>query len=145
MYYTYVLYCVDTKRNRGKFYIGSTENVKQRVFLHTNKRVKTTKSFDNISLVYLEMCLNKEDAVRRELQLKTGFGRGYIKRRIENYLTESRVQFSGKTSACQVEERGFDPHHPLKRKSSLIFDSLFQVIGQIKFNKRSIPINCNTI
>jgi len=91
MHYVYVLYCVDTKRNRRKFYIGSTDNYKERVTLHKKKCVKTTKSFDKIELVYLEMCLNKTDARKRELQLKTGFGRGYIKRRIENYLKSVRV------------------------------------------------------
>lgn len=86
MFYTYVLLCIDSKRNRRKFYIGSTEDYKKRVIKHKTKSVKTTKSFDRIELVYLEMCLNKTDARRRELQLKTGFGRGYLKRRIENYL-----------------------------------------------------------
>ncbi|KKR65210.1 MAG: hypothetical protein UU05_C0025G0006 [Candidatus Curtissbacteria bacterium GW2011_GWA1_40_47] len=91
MYYTYVLYCVDTKRNRRKFYMGSTDNYVKRVIEHKNKLVKTTKSYDQIELVYLEMCLNKTDARKRELQLKTGFGRGYIERRLANYLKSARV------------------------------------------------------
>src|SRR3989344_2590071 len=91
VYYTYVFYCVDTKRNRRKFYIGSTDNYKERIILHKKRGVKTTKSFDRIELVYFEMCLNKTDARKRELQLKTGFGRGYIKRRLENYLKSARV------------------------------------------------------
>jgi hypothetical protein len=32
-----------------------------------------------------EACLSKEDASEREKQLKTGFGRGYLKRRLKNY------------------------------------------------------------
>ena len=91
MYYTYVLYCVDTKRNRRKFYMGSTDNYVKRVIEHKNTLVKTTKSYDQIELVYLEMCLNKTDARKRELQLKTGFGRGYIERRLANYLKSARV------------------------------------------------------
>ena len=91
MHYTYVLYCINSKRNRNIFYIGSTDNYKRRITLHKKKAVKTTKSFDKIKLVYLEMCLHKTDARKRELQLKTGFGRGYIKRRIENYLKSARV------------------------------------------------------
>lgn len=88
MFYTYVLLCIDNKRSRRKFYTGSTDNYKERFLKHTAKSVKTTKSFDEIRLVYVEMCLNKTDARKRELQLKTGFGRGYLKRRLENYLKE---------------------------------------------------------
>ena len=84
MYYTYVLLC--TKNNASKFYIGSTENIEQRIIQHRSKNVKTTKIYNTIELVYYEACLNKSDARIRELQLKTGFGRGYLKRRIENFL-----------------------------------------------------------
>ena len=71
--------------------MGSTDNYVKRVIEHKNKLVKTTKSYDQIELVYLEMCLNKTDARKRELQLKTGFGRGYIERRLANYLKTALV------------------------------------------------------
>ncbi|MBI1971552.1 MAG: GIY-YIG nuclease family protein [Candidatus Wildermuthbacteria bacterium] len=87
MYYTYVLLCRDFIRNRSEFYIGSSEDLKNRVQEHRLGEVKTTKSFDEITLVYYEACLDKTDARKRELQLKTGFGRGYLKRRLESYLT----------------------------------------------------------
>ena len=86
MYFTYVLFCFDSKRDRRKFYVGITSDIQKRLRKHKSKSVKTTKSFDRIELVYYEMCLNKKDAEKRELQLKTGFGRGYINKRIENYL-----------------------------------------------------------
>lgn len=86
MHYTYVLFCADSVRNRKKFYIGSTDNLKIRLLKHRTKNVDTTKSFDKIELIYYEACRNKTDARKRELQLKTGFGRGYINRRLENYL-----------------------------------------------------------
>ena len=85
-YYTYVLLCIDKKRNRKKFYIGYTKNLKNRVKKHISGDVKTTKSFDTIDLVYYEACRNKTDARKRELQLKTGYGRGYIKNRISDDL-----------------------------------------------------------
>lgn len=88
MYCTYVLKCTDTKRKRQKFYIGSTSNLDNRTIKHLTKSVKTTKGFDKIKIVYYEACLNKKDARKRELQLKTGFGRGFIKKRIESYLKE---------------------------------------------------------
>lgn len=65
-------------------YVGFTEDLKLRIEQHREKRVKTTKGFNEIKLVYYEGCRNKTDARKRELQLKTGFGRGYLKRRLEN-------------------------------------------------------------
>ncbi|OGY62353.1 MAG: hypothetical protein A2745_02930 [Candidatus Harrisonbacteria bacterium RIFCSPHIGHO2_01_FULL_44_13] len=88
MHYTYILLCVDDVRERRKFYIGSTDNLNKRIVAHKNKEVQTTKSFDQIELIYFEGCRNKTDARKRELQLKTGFGRGYINRRIKNYFRE---------------------------------------------------------
>ena len=88
MYYVYTLLCIDLKRNRREFYFGSTHDLKNRILQHKAGEVKTTKSFDEIKLVYYEAGLHKADARKRELQLKTGFGRGYINRRLENYLKE---------------------------------------------------------
>ncbi len=91
MYFTYVLDCIDSKRSRRKFYVGTTDDLQVRVNAHKKRAVFTTKSFDRIELVYYEACTSKSDARKRELQLKTGFGRGYIKRRLENYLKDTRV------------------------------------------------------
>jgi len=74
-----------------EFYTGVTNVLPNRLTDHKTKSVKTTKKFDKIELVYFEACLNKKDAYKREKQLKTGFGRGYIKRRIENYLKEMQM------------------------------------------------------
>ncbi len=91
MYYTYVLLCTDTKRKRQEFYTGFSEQLPNRLEDHFTSSVKTTKTFDRIELVYYEVCFNKKDALLREKQLKTGFGRGYVKRRIENYLKGMRM------------------------------------------------------
>ena len=86
MYYTYVLWCTDAKRNRCEFYIGSTEDLTERLKNHRSGSVKTTKSFSMVELVYYEASRNRTDARKRELQLKTGFGRGYLKRRLLEYF-----------------------------------------------------------
>ena len=86
MYYTYVLLCKN-KNEKSDMYVGFTNDLRQRVSQHKAKSVKTTKKFDAISLVYYEACSSKKDALKRELQLKTGFGRGYLKRRLEDYKT----------------------------------------------------------
>jgi len=62
------------------------ENIDERVLAHKAKSTQTIKRFDKIKLIYYEVCLNKTDAMRRERQLKTGFVRGYLKRRLSEYL-----------------------------------------------------------
>ena len=91
MFYTYVLLCTNRKKKNKIFYIGSTSDLKQRIIDHKTRSTKTTKNFDIIELVYYEACLIKTDARKRELQLKTGFGRGYLKRRLESYFKKVRV------------------------------------------------------
>lgn len=86
MFYTYILEGGNKKTGKTEFYIGSTGDLKKRVEQHRLGLVQTTKKFKNISLIYYEACLNKTDARTRELQLKTGFGRGYVKRRLESYF-----------------------------------------------------------
>ena len=86
MFYTYVLLCNDDKISRHRFYVGSTGDLVNRLKEHKNGETKTTKSFKSITLIYYEACLNKTDARKRELQLKTGFGRGYLRRRLGDYL-----------------------------------------------------------
>lgn len=88
MFYTYVLKCRADKKS--EFYIGLTSNLRKRLNDHKSNSVNTTKKFKIIELVYYEACNSKTDALIREKQLKTGFGRGYIKRRLENDI-ESRV------------------------------------------------------
>lgn len=85
-YYTYLLSCKNSRTNKTSFYIGITSNLIQRIKDHKSRSTKTTKKFDIIELVYYEASRSKIDARKRELQLKTGFGRGYLKRRLENDL-----------------------------------------------------------
>ena len=87
MYYTYVLLCKG-KNKDPDLYIGSTSDLRKRIVKHKAKDVNTTKKFDTVTLVYYEACLIKKDALKRELQLKTGFGRWYLKRRLENNFAE---------------------------------------------------------
>lgn len=85
MYYTYLLFC-QKKGFDSDFYIGSTGDLKSRIEKHKTGEIDTTKKFDKVLLIYYEACLDKTDARKRELQLKTGFGRGYLKRRLQEYL-----------------------------------------------------------
>ena len=80
MYYTYVL----RSRKDLELYIGWTDDLQSRFYKHQKGLVKSTKNRRPFKLVYYEACLSKESAVKREKQLKTGFGRRYLKNRINN-------------------------------------------------------------
>ncbi|PIZ96105.1 MAG: excinuclease ABC subunit C [Candidatus Magasanikbacteria bacterium CG_4_10_14_0_2_um_filter_33_14] len=77
-FYTYVL----KSEKDGNLYIGYTKNLKNRFEEHNSGLVKSTKDRRPMDLVYYEACLNEKDAIAREKQLKTGFGRAYLKRRL---------------------------------------------------------------
>ena len=77
-YYTYVLLSEDDNH----LYIGWTSNLKVRLKKHNEGKVNSTKNRVPLKLVYFEGCLSKNKAIKREKQLKTGFGKKYIKNRI---------------------------------------------------------------
>jgi putative endonuclease len=72
--YTYVLRCSD-----GKLYVGSTADLKRRIKEHEGGLVPATSYRLPAKLVYYEACRSELQARKRELQLKTGFGRRYLK------------------------------------------------------------------
>lgn len=78
MFYTYIL----KSEVDGKLYVGWTNDLKERFKKHQLGKVKSTKNRRPLQLVYYEACLLKEQAIAREKQLKTGFGRKYLKNRI---------------------------------------------------------------
>ena len=78
MFYTYVL--LSEKDN--KLYVGWTEDLKQRLEDHNRGSVESTRHRRPFNCIYYEACVGRKDAIDREKQLKTGFGRAYLKRRI---------------------------------------------------------------
>ena len=71
MYYTYIIY----SRKLKKFYIGSTEDLKDRIIQHNKKNVPFTSRGIPWMLIYYEAFVEKEDALCEERFLKTGKGR----------------------------------------------------------------------
>ena len=91
MYYVYVL-----KSNRHEFiYIGSTPDLERRFLEHNAGKVKSTKYYSPLELIYYEAYINKEDALSRESKLKHhGSVVGHLKRRLKNTLS-CREYFPG--------------------------------------------------
>lgn len=84
MYYTYVL---QSQKDNG-FYIGYSENLKQRFEEHVKGKVESTKNRRPLKLVDYEACLKREDATNREKYLKTYNGRRFFHKRLNSYFSE---------------------------------------------------------
>jgi len=82
---TYFTYVLQSKKDH-KFYTGYTHDLKDRVKLHNEGNVDSTRNRLPMELVYYEACNNQQDATHREKYLKTAWGKRYIKTRLENYL-----------------------------------------------------------
>jgi len=82
MFYTYVLF---SEKDR-KYYIGFSRDLKERIYKHHSGKVKSTENRRPLKLIYYEACLNEQDAIKREKYFKTGFGRRFLKNRLESFF-----------------------------------------------------------
>lgn len=81
-FYIYVLFSLKD----GKFYIGFTTNLKDRLSRHARGEVRSTASRRPLKLIYYEYFVNEEDAKAREIFLKSGFGRNNLKKALKRTL-----------------------------------------------------------
>ena len=82
MHYVYVL----ISENDGMFYTGATSDLKERIKLHNEGRVVSTKNRRPLRSVYYEACMSQSDSYRREKYLKTGMGKRYLRNRLKETL-----------------------------------------------------------
>lgn len=85
MYYVYVL----KSEKDGKFYTGYTDDLRNRLRLHSDGKIKSTKNRRHFQLIYYEASCNKMDALKREKYLKTTYGHRYIRNRVNFFLEET--------------------------------------------------------
>ncbi|HEY9585788.1 MAG TPA: GIY-YIG nuclease family protein [Candidatus Paceibacterota bacterium] len=78
MFYTYLLQSM----KNGKFYVGYTPDLKQRLREHNLGLTFSTKPHRPWKVIYYEACCNQDDAKLREVYLKSTQGRGMLKRRV---------------------------------------------------------------
>lgn len=78
MFYTYIL----KSKKDGKFYTGSTKDLRKRLLEHNNGKSTHTKGRGPFVVIYYEACLIEEKARSRELFLKSGMGKRYLKNRL---------------------------------------------------------------
>lgn len=83
MYWIYVLEC----QNDKSWYIGYTSNLRKRLVEHQSGYGSgTTKKKKDWKLIYCEGYLNIQDVKGREIFLRSGSGRRFLKKQLKNYL-----------------------------------------------------------
>jgi putative endonuclease len=87
MHYAYILY----SRKLKKFYIGKTDDLSKRFSEHNKGLTPFTACGVPWELVHYQAFLEKEDASREELFLKTGKGRERRKYLLKSFLEKSNI------------------------------------------------------
>lgn len=82
-YYVYVLFSLKDKR----LYTGLTSNLEERLAEHARGKVNSTRSRRPLKLIHYEYFIDKEEAEKREIFLKSGFGRNELKKSLRKTLT----------------------------------------------------------
>lgn len=78
MFYTYII----KSKKDGKIYTGMTHDLRKRLYQHNHGLSNYTKGRGPFSLIYYEACLIADKARSREIYLKTGMGKRYLKNRL---------------------------------------------------------------
>lgn len=81
-YYVYILHNVQ----KNFIYIGYSESLKARYTYHSLGKVKSTKAYRPLRLIFYEAYTSKKDAKRREKYLKTNKGRTTIMAMLKVYF-----------------------------------------------------------
>lgn len=80
----YIVYILESLKDK-KRYIGFTTNLAKRIKEHNLGKVFSTNFRKPFKLIYAELCLDYQDAKRREKYLKTTGGRRFLAKRLRNY------------------------------------------------------------
>jgi len=74
----FIVYVIESEKTERR-YTGYTEDIQKRLKEHNSGKVRSTKAYVPYKLVYKEEFGNKTDARKRELFLKTGQERRFVK------------------------------------------------------------------
>lgn len=83
----YYVYILQSLKNLC-LYIGYTSDLKKRVEDHNKGLSKATKPHFPYKLIFYEAYLNRLDAKKREVYLKSGYGRRTINKMLFKYFSE---------------------------------------------------------
>src|SRR3989344_1395278 len=102
-YFVYVILCDD-----NSIYIGQTNNLQKRWEEHRDGRSSWTAKHKPVRVIHHEEFEAREEAVKREKWLKTGFGRKWIRRELKasrlKIWNESAARQAGKKNTKTMEK-----------------------------------------
>jgi putative endonuclease len=75
LYYTYILKSLSD----NGYYYGHTSDIENRLKMHNNKKVRSTKSRIPLVLHYFETFDTKSEAYRQEMFFKSAEGKIYLR------------------------------------------------------------------
>ena len=75
MFFVYVL----RSEINGYFYVGMSQNVYERIAEHNRGKTKSTKAYKPWTLFFFETFPTRIEARKREVYLKSGIGKEFIK------------------------------------------------------------------
>ena len=83
MFYVYAIKSL----TKNYIYVGLTNDLKRRIGQHSNGLNKTTKPYPPFELVYSEEHEMRIEARKREIYLKSGIGKEFLKSIIKNEIS----------------------------------------------------------
>ena len=98
----YSTYVLKSERD-GHLYIGFTSNLEKRVKEHNRGKVRSTKSRKPLNLVYFEEHDDRTLARKREILLKSGQGRLFLKSKLEELGIGRRTANSANGAVSPAE------------------------------------------
>ena len=82
VHYVYVLRSLKD----SNLYTGYTADLRSRVAAHSIGKVRATRDRRPLRLIYYEAYLLAKDAKAREVFLKSGSGKRYVRKQLRNYF-----------------------------------------------------------
>ena len=74
----YFVYAIKSEKD-GRIYVGMCSNTEVRLKEHNVGKTKSTKGFTPWRLIYKEEAINRAEARKREIYLKSGIGKEFLK------------------------------------------------------------------
>jgi putative endonuclease len=74
----FFVYAIMSEKD-GRIYVGMCSNVEVRLKEHNSGKTKSTKGFRSWKLIYKEEAVNRIEARKREIYLKSGIGKEFLK------------------------------------------------------------------
>ena len=75
---TYIAYAICSKKD-GRIYVGFSGDVDKRLLQHNQGKTKSTKGYVPWELIYTQQIIGRENAREREIELKSGSGKEFLK------------------------------------------------------------------